>query len=244
MDRHRARRNAISPFTSQALESRPSSPPRREAQTGVWAGRLTFRATGFTAAKIEIDGSQDGITFAAIDSTLVQEGVNPTNWTSATVSNTIVVRAYSPFIQVNLVSVTGSGSLNTLMLGYVGTSAQSDAGNTVGGITALTGDVSATGPGSVPATVQGIEGTPFCTGFIPVQGSLVQYTINSAPNPCWEEVPPNTSGIQKFLSQTGLSGVAGRGKLATRAQRSSADVLFDEYGFGCCHLFAANHVAL
>ena len=171
--------------------------------------RLTFRVTGFTAAEIEIDGSQDGITFAAIDSTLVQEGVNPTNWTSATVSNTIVVRAYLPFIQVNLVSVTGSGSLNTLMLGYVGTSAQSDAGNTVGGITALNGDVSATGPGSVPAFVQGIEGTPFCTGFTPVQGSLVQYTINSAPNPCWEEVPPNTSGIQKFLSQTGLSGVAG-----------------------------------
>ena len=173
--------------------------------------RLTFRVTGFTAAKIEIDGSQDGITFAAIDSTLVQEGVNPTNWTSATVSNTIVVRAYLPFIQVNLVSVTGTGSLNTLMLGYVGTSAQQDngGGGGGGGITALTKDVAATGPGSVPATVQGLEGTPFCTGFTPVQGSLVQYTINSAPNPCWEEVPPNTSGIQMFLSQTGISGVAG-----------------------------------
>jgi hypothetical protein len=53
------------------------------------------------------------------------------------------------------------------------------------GITALTGDVTGTGPGSTAATVAGLKNVPFCTGFTPTNGQSVTYTTSSSPNPCW-----------------------------------------------------------
>ena len=94
--------------------------------------RLTWSVTGFTAAQIQLEGSQDNSTFAAFTGSVVIEGSNPTNWTAATASNTIVVRASQPYIQVNVVSVGGGpGTVKTTLYGYVGTSAQMDAGSII-----------------------------------------------------------------------------------------------------------------
>ena len=41
------------------------------------------------------------------------------------------------------------------------------------GLRALWGDVAAVGPGVATATVQGIEGVPFCTGYTPTNGEFV-----------------------------------------------------------------------
>lgn len=53
------------------------------------------------------------------------------------------------------------------------------------GITALTQDVSASGSGSVAATVQGIETVPFCSAYSPSNGQFVQYTTGGSPSPCY-----------------------------------------------------------
>lgn len=53
------------------------------------------------------------------------------------------------------------------------------------GITALTGDVTASGTGSVAATVAGLKNVLFCTGYTPTNGQFVQYTTGSSPNPCY-----------------------------------------------------------
>lgn len=90
-----------------------------------WA--LTWAVTGsITALTIQIDGSQDNSSWAAIDSSLVTTGSNPTNWTSATDSNSIVAVVYLPYIRVNITSLTGSGSVKTYLAGYSGTSAQKE----------------------------------------------------------------------------------------------------------------------
>jgi hypothetical protein len=59
------------------------------------------------------------------------------------------------------------------------------SGGAGSGITALTGDVAASGAGSVAATVQGLKGVPFCTGYTPVNGQSVTLTTASSPNPCY-----------------------------------------------------------
>jgi hypothetical protein len=104
------------------------------ASQGCAGWRLTWQVAGsISAATIQLEGSQNNSTWAAFSGALVIEGSNPTSWTSATVSNTIVVRASLPYVRVNVTGVTGTGSIKTLVLGYSGTSAQWDAGGGGGG---------------------------------------------------------------------------------------------------------------
>ena len=92
------------------------------ATAGCVAWRLTWTVTGFSAVTIQIEGSQDGATFTVFPGSQVVESTNPTNWTATTTSNTIVVIAALPFIRVDVTSVTGSGRINALLLGYAGLS--------------------------------------------------------------------------------------------------------------------------
>ena len=64
-----------------------------------------------------------------------------------------------------------------------------------GGITAITGDLAASGSGSVVGTVQGIESVPFCTGFSPTEGQAVEWTALSAPNPCYTAATPSGGSV-------------------------------------------------
>lgn len=74
------------------------------------------------------------------------------------------------------------GTLYTCQSGFWGTVSGGGSGS---GITSLTGDVTATGPGSAAATVNGIAGVPFCAGYTPASGQGLQYTTASSPNPCY-----------------------------------------------------------
>lgn len=151
------------PNCSQALSFGSATPGTAintisGAQAGCAGWRLTWSVTGFTAATIQLEGSQDNSSWSAFSgATIVLEGSNPTSWTSATASNTIVVRASQPYVRVNITGVTGSGTIKTLILGYSGTSAQLDNGSGGGGGScgALGGDLSGT---CAAATVIGVNG--------------------------------------------------------------------------------------
>jgi hypothetical protein len=73
--------------------------------------------------------------------------------------------------------------------GYKTNSALQGGGGS-GGITALTQDVTASGSGSVPATVVGIDTVPLCMGFTPTEGQTLLYTTTLSPNPCYTAVSP------------------------------------------------------
>ena len=156
--------------------------------TSTWA--LTWSVVGFTAAEIHLQGSQDNATFADITTTaLILEGANPTSWTSATTSNRMVVRSYLPYIRVRVDTLTGSGMVNTLLLGYKGSNATPIG--TGGG-----GGGGGTGPGGstlvawlCPSTAEvALSGTGY-TQIVAGSGSTVIYvckllvTSSSAGSP-------------------------------------------------------------
>lgn len=67
------------------------------------------------------------------------------------------------------------------------------------GISQLHGDVVAgPGAGNQAATVQGIENTPFCSGFAPTNGQAIELTTASSPNPCYTAATPSATGITQL----------------------------------------------
>jgi hypothetical protein len=75
-----------------------------------------------------------------------------------------------------------------------------------GGLNQLTGDVTAgPGTGSQAATVIGIKGVPFCTGYTPTNGEIVEYTTGGSPNPCYTAT--SVSGTGTSLNVNGGSAL-------------------------------------
>jgi hypothetical protein len=83
-----------------------------------------------------------------------------------------------------------------------------------GGITALTQDVSASGSGSVAATVQGIDTVPLCTGFSPTNAQFLQYTTGSSPDPCWTAATASSGGgTASYGTYSSLPGTSSSGQI-------------------------------
>jgi hypothetical protein len=146
-------------------------PVNTGAQNGCATFRLTWVVTGFSAVTISLQGSQDNSTFANFISTLVLEGTNPTSWTSATTSNSIVVQGYLPYVRVNISSVTGTGTVATTLLGWRGTTPATGGGGAGGLSDVNIADVAGT------ATVTG-----GVAGLLGVGGAAAD-GANSAGNP-------------------------------------------------------------
>jgi hypothetical protein len=96
----------------------------------VW--KMSYFSQGFSALSIQLESAPDvngspGV-WTAIPAANVVEGTNPT---TNTVSATISVNKYFPWVRVNVTSVTGTGSLNYNLIGnsYVNASISSSSGS-------------------------------------------------------------------------------------------------------------------
>lgn len=72
-----------------------------------------------------------------------------------------------------------TGTLNLTNLNVTGTCTGCGSGFTA------SGDLSGT---STSQTVIGLKTVPFCTGYTPTNGQLIQYTTASSPNPCYQAI--------------------------------------------------------
>jgi hypothetical protein len=96
---------------------------------------------------------------------------------------------------------------NLVTVWFDGTNCVAEASGGGSGLNQLTGDVSAgPGTGSQAATVLGLKGVLFCTGFTPTNGQAVTLTTTSSPNPCWTgsvQTPNFTSPLYIAGDSTG-----------------------------------------
>ena len=122
---------------------------------------LSWASTGFTALSIQLEGSNDGTTYAAYTgaSTVIAGTVNP----STALSGAIIIQAQSQiaFVRVRLNSATGSGAVNWQVYGYNGVSnAAKNGGGGSGGVTGVTAtDPIFSSGGTTPNLFAALTGT-------------------------------------------------------------------------------------
>lgn len=236
-------------MTATAQTSAPVTLGLSSALTSWTGGALTITGSGLTTATIAVQGSSDnGVTYYTLP---IYSVTSPgTNTTTVTVTGTT---AY----QLNLAGLTHirfvtSGTFTATNISIVltaspnGMVARSAAGST--GLNQLTGDVAAgPGTGSQAATVQGLQGVPFCSGFTPTNGQAVQYTTAGSPNPCYTAAAVKVGSAQVvYVSQSctgttidptiGLTAVGGTGTdfascingLMTTAAGAPLEIVLDE----------------
>jgi len=182
----------------------------------IW--KLNYFSEGFSALSIQLEGAPDNNgapgTWALI-STTITNGTNPmTN----TVSGSLSINAYFPWMRANVTAVTGSGTINYSMIGnaYVGDSSSSSSGGGVasnvniqqyGGAATTLGQK--TMANSVPVVVASDQST------IPVVGNVAAGGVPSG-NPV---AISGTDGAQtrRVLTDTG-------GRLIVESQPGVPDV--------------------
>ena len=152
--------------------------------------RVAYFADGLSAASIQLEGANDSAgvpgTWAAIAAGNVYEGTNPI---TDPAQGTAAMTAYFPWIRLNVTVFTPIGGaphqIIARVYGYKGTSAiyAQPPGNY---LTGLTGDVSATGPGTVAATIGTARVAPAMmkasTFDVQVDGATVTWAIASVLN--------------------------------------------------------------
>lgn len=151
----------------------------------VWV--LTWSSTGFSAFTIQLEGSDDGTTWAAFSgATTVVVGTNP----ASTLSGVMKIQATTTnaFLRVNVTAVTGTGAINFQLRGSSGiTSMLGLGGGGSGGATGPTGPAGTTG--SIGPT--GATGTVGATGATGVAGAT------------------GAMGATGIVGSTGATGLAG-----------------------------------
>jgi hypothetical protein len=141
------------------------------------------------------------------------------------------VQGTNAWVRATLASATGTGVVNGAVYGWRIPNAASQGGGG-GGITCLTGDVSAgSGSGCTTATVEGLKSVPFCTGYTPTNGQFVQYTTASSPNPCYTAATGAASGLV-LLGQYTASSSSELDAVTRNATGQSGAIIqvdFDDY---------------
>jgi hypothetical protein len=148
-------------------------------------------------------------------------------WRAPSIASGVTQQAYnliensgSALIARSTLNMTGSGVTCADNSSSHRTDCTIPGGGGGSGITALTQDVSASGSGSVAATVIGLEAVPFCGGFAPTNAQFLQYTTGSSPNPCYTSAAGGGSGsfsaAPPYLSDGSHFFVAATGYQATK----------------------------
>lgn len=191
-----------------------ASQPATRAGCTAWT--FKYATDNANAVSIQIEGAADAVTLghhaptgsytALTVSSASGSGSNPETVTTS--GGAVLCCDYYPWIRLHvntLTAASGTPSITVLVYGYKTNSALQGGGGT-GGITALTQDVTASGSGSVPATVVGIDTVPLCTGFTPTEGQTLLYTTTLSPNPCYTAVsPPTVSTLLYYMQNASVA---------------------------------------
>lgn len=107
--------------------------PNNTANPNCNAWALTWSTVGFSAVSIQLQGSDDNVTYAAFTgATTVLVGSNP----SSALSGATIIQASTKnaYVQVRLVSATGSGAVNFQIFGYNGVTPAAKGASGGGGV--------------------------------------------------------------------------------------------------------------
>jgi hypothetical protein len=181
-------------FTLTAAGSAPTNPFNNlSAGCTTWA--MIYSSTGFSGLSLALQSAANSggapgsfSNGLAVQQTVVA-GSNPS---TSTTGGFLWVQGTNAFERVTLSGLTGTGTVNGAVFGWRIPNA---APSSSSAIICLTGDVAAgSGSGCTTATVQGLETVPFCTGYSPSNGQVVEYTTGSSPNPCYSAATPSSGG--------------------------------------------------
>jgi hypothetical protein len=155
-------------------------------QQGCTTWNLSVNVSGFSGLTVTLQSAANNAGSAGSWGTgfaVQQKSLSGSNAITSTTGGFWWVQGSNAFVRVILSGTTGTGVVTGSVFGWRIPGAGNGA---TGAITCLTGDVQAgSGTGCTSATVVGLEGVPFCTGYTPTNGQLVQYTTGSSPNPCY-----------------------------------------------------------
>ena len=189
-------------FTLSTASSLPTGSGFDNRQQGCTTWAMSYVNSGFTGLTVTLQSAPNNAgsagTFAA-GFPVQQTSISGSNAITDTTGGFWWVQGTNAFVRVNLSGLSGSGVVNGAVYGWRIPNA---GGGTNGAIVCLTGDVSAgSGSGCLTATVQGIEGVPFCSGYSPSNGDFVQYTTGGSPNPCYTAAAGGSSGGLVLLEE-------------------------------------------
>lgn len=103
-------------------------------------------------------------------------------------------------------TIVGTNALGQVVDATSAALSNNTSGTSSGFTGSLGGDVSG---GQASTTVQALKNVPFCTGFTPTNGQVVEYVTTSSPNPCYTAVA--AGGVGTITGVTAGSGLAGGG---------------------------------
>ena len=182
---------------------------------------VSYFTNGASSVSVQIEGSADSGGSPSGGYTLLTAATSPITSanpaTGTTGGNILACCDYYPWIRINPTTFTGTNKTMTVRVyGYRGTSQVASGGGGGGsGITQLHGDVTAgPGTGNVAATVVGIETVPFCSGYAPTNGQMVEYTTGGSPNPCYSAAAGG-SGATQVIGTASFNGVGSITSLVT-----------------------------
>lgn len=170
-----------------------------------WA--LTWNSATFSGLTIQLEGSNDGVTYAAFSgASTVIVGTNP----ASTLSGAMVIQASSTlaFVRANVTALTGSGTVTYQLAGVSGVTPAAKGGGGSGGTCgALGGDLSGTCAAALVAKIQGtvVSGTTG-SGNVVFSASPALTGIPTVPT-----ASPGTSSTQAastaFVAAAAAAGV-------------------------------------
>ena len=207
---------------SPAFNNKPTS---NGGATPCTSWVVTYWTNGASGVSLALQGAPDSSgspgSYTAL--TAISSSANPATGTAE--GNVLACCDYYPWIRINPTTFTGtSQTMIVRVYGYRVNNVARGSGGGGSGITQLTGDVLAgPGTGSVAATVVGLNTVPFCSGFAPTNGQMIQYTTGGSPNPCYTAAAGAGSGN---VTGTGLTAghlVQGAGSSAIATSGVTVD---------------------